>query len=167
LLVSPDGTAHIFDAHKIRAGDVLEAGSVKVRFESVVQPTLPWTGAIAHARAKLQLMIVSTLQKAFAALLPPGFVLALAGTVIGLVAGRRHDASLYWIGVLALASLVGVLSRLLLLALIDATSFPAVFPWYLSAASPLALAFVVLGVSAGVIGWLRRGESSTKGVSEE
>lgn len=90
--------------------------------------------------------------------------LALAALVAwsGLVAvavWRRRLESEALIPVLATTALAGaLLARLLILALIDVTSFPAIHPGYLAPAYPLLYAFVVVAlVAAGrwVWGWWR------------
>ncbi len=75
-------------------------------------------------------------------------VLAAIGVLVAIVRFRRHRPSLALLA-LAIGSLTAVISRIMLLAYIDATSFSTYFLHYCSPASPFLIVFIGSGLYIG------------------
>jgi hypothetical protein len=144
LVVAPhDGGPTVIPWSRIAVGDVLDTATLKLHLESVSRyDTMPVTSW----RRGLQRRIAGPIGRAYAMIAPIGFVLALAGLAAATVLRRGPPLAVY---TLALASLVAIACRILLLAFLDSTSIPANNTLYASPASPFVIVFVVTGLFAG------------------
>jgi hypothetical protein len=107
-------------------------GDQQARLDRFKRRALLWIGRVYHA------------------LLPPSVIVALLGFAFLTVRDIRARTVTFPM-VLALALLVGVLARIVLLSVVDVTSFSAVNTLYLSCAQPLLLGFVaVITAEVGV-----------------
>lgn len=95
-----------------------------------------------------RLAVLATITSAYQVALPPLLALAIA-LLLWRIAQAARARTLPVASVLALSLLVAVVVRLLLLALVEVTSFPGVNVGYLSPAHPLLLAFVALVLMSG------------------
>jgi len=105
----------------------------------------------------VQLRIAAGIAACYAALVP--LLAPLAAVFFGIaVATRRHGSWPAAAYALALASLVAVASRVLLLSYLHVTSMPAESVLYLSPAAPFVILFVVISLllgGDGLVGFLR------------
>lgn len=116
---------------------------------ALLQPVLRPAGGlvtIAEVRQALLATTARAIAAAYATLLPALAVLALIGVVLAATLPQRFRVDPRPLVVLALACATAILTRIALLAYLDVTSLPVANNLYLSAATPLFLLFVVLGV---------------------
>lgn len=119
-------------------------------------PALTWTTESATLRPaaprdrgrEARLAVLAAITRTYAVAVPVLSVLAVVILAWRLVRAARSRA-LSVLPLLGLALLVAVATRLLLLALVDASSFPAINTLYLSPAYPLLLTFVALLLVGG------------------
>jgi hypothetical protein len=104
------------------------------------------TGPAGQDALRSMALAIAWLYRATLPILLPA---AIAGLVLLLPRSRRNE-NLERMMIPVVTLLVAVCTRVLVVALVDATSFPAVSLIYLAPAYPLVIAFVVLCVSAGV-----------------
>lgn len=129
-------------------------------------PALTWTTESATLRPAAprgrgpaaRLAVLATLTRIYAAAVPALSVLAVVILAWRLVGAARARAPSI-LPLLGLALLSAVAARLVLLALVDATSFPAVNVLYLSPAYPLLIAFTALVLLGSGLG---DGKTSTQ-----
>jgi len=113
--------------------------TLRLSFESV-RPSTP----AAAKRVAVQLRIARVIAFFYARAFPALFALALVGYIVTLMRWRSRPISLALTALLT-ASLAAIAARILLLAYLDATSFPAATIIYSSAASPFVIVFTVIG----------------------
>lgn len=153
-LAGSDGARFRLDLDSLEAGFTL-AGPGPRLFVSGIDTRDP-----ASATARLQtvrLRIARAITSAYEQVAPPGFVLAVVGSILALV--RRHHRPMPpRLVAFALAAVIAIGSRLLLLAYLDATSIPSVNELYPSPVSPLVIGFTVVGCWLGWLSLWRRSD---------
>ena len=99
---------------------------------------------IETARRKLQQMVAQSIQDLYAVIMPILCLFGVIGILLGLVRIflTRHIFPLH---VLALASLIAVITRVALLSYLEVTSIPSLNILYASPASPFVIIFAVTG----------------------
>ena len=108
-------------------------------------------GAAGERLRAVHVRIARVLERVYGAVLPPAIALAALGLALTLVPGRSRAAPPRVVAFM-LAGLVAIVSRLLLLAYLDATSIPSANALYASPVSPLVIGFAVAGCW---LGWMR------------
>ena len=144
-LTRSDGSRFRLDVDGLKAGFTLPGPGPKL-FVSGINALDP-----ASATASLQavrLRIARVITTAYELAAPPGFILAVAGSLLAL-ARRHHRPMPPRLIAFALAAAVAMGSRLLLLAYLDATSIPSVNELYPSPVSPLVIGFTAVGCWLG------------------
>lgn len=114
-------------------------------------------------RMRLQQAAARAIAKLYAAVWPLLTLAAFAGWAGALwqwLRRPRQRESLRWMMVLSGGALVAVLTRIALLAWLDATAIPSTNLLYASPAAPMVLLFTVLGGLLGAGAWRARGPVS-------
>lgn len=140
LEVVHDDRRMAFDVATLQPGSVPAPGSVRVWLDEA--GPLQFAKKPRGAARLVSILVSDGLRLISIVLLPLSVVAALVLVVIDLRARRLHALTLLW-----LTLLTGMAARVALLAVLDATSLPAIWTLYLSPAVGLALLFI-----AGVVG---------------
>ena len=144
-LTGSDGTSLRLAIDGLKAGSALAGPGPKL-FVSGID-----TRDAASATARLQtirLRIARVIANAYELAAPPGFILAMVGSLLAL-ARHRHRPMPPRLTAFALAAAIAIGSRLLLLAYLDATAIPSVNELYPSPVSPLVIGFAAVGCWLG------------------
>lgn len=96
----------------------------------------------------IQLKIASAIASGYAVTFPILTVLGAAGMLLAIILGKPHPFPTALVA-FALASAAAVCTRIVLLAYIDASSFPAATVLYCSPASPFVVILAVVGIYLG------------------
>jgi hypothetical protein len=165
LVVSSEEGAHEVGTEELEVGYV-EAGGFGFNVDTVTHEEGAPDAIVATPRHPLWLTVTRAIQSLYVLLLPLSAALAVAGVLLAILVGatrRRYGT----VSVVAIACGVAVIVRIMLLALIEATSWPsALNHGYLGLASPFLLTFAVCGVflmlasSRSVVGQRRAGSEA-------
>ena len=142
LVVSAPGVPPVtLSLDQLRTGAALDTPELRLFFDfASVHPSAPLTAK----RLGMQLQIAKVIAFGYAWAVPALFALAVLGSIVALARRRSRPIPLA-LTALLIASLLAVAMRVVLLAYIDVTSFPAAAILYTSPASPFVIIFTVIG----------------------
>jgi hypothetical protein len=133
----------------IAAGPLVATAEAGVSIDQVLRRGRGFGNPLAsEVRRDIQLRLMRAIGKVYAVTTPILAILAVCGVVLAMALPRRASCPEF-VPALTLACGGAVAARLVLLAYIDASSFPAANLLYASPASPFLLMFIVLGLYLG------------------
>ncbi len=149
LTVVPGGESSISLARVVQ-GPVINTPQIQVYVDSV---SVDEASRLTSSRRAVQVKIASVIASIYAALFPTLAIIGLAGLVLATLLRRRFPIPTALLA-LGLGSAAAVGTRIVLLAYIDATSFPAANLLYASPASPFVIIFTFVGMYSWYVAFL-------------
>jgi hypothetical protein len=142
ILAEPGGQFDQVPMAQLSPGARFNTGGALLTIEAAFVP------ATARPTESAQVKVARILALGYATAFPFLAIFGAVGLLSATFFRKRHSIPASILA-LALGSLVAVVTRIGLLAYIDATSFPATTVLYSSPASPFVIIFTVLGIYAG------------------
>lgn len=149
LTVAPGGESSISLARLVQ-GPVINTPQLRVYVDSV---SVDEASKLTNSRRAVQVKIASVIASIYAFLFPTLEIVGLAGLVLASFLRRLCPIPTALLA-LGLGSTVAVGTRIVLLAYITATSFPAAWLLYTSPASPFVIIFTFVGIYSWYIAFL-------------